>query len=127
LRKKKKLNKNMNWENINQDGLGGRLKQERKYRGFSREEVADKIGISEASIAQIEEESEGIDKSILQDLGAIYNLPIKELLRDDRESPVTDVEVLARATKDLSSKDRKEVLRFADYLSSRQSKSGDND
>lgn len=108
-------NENEEWQE-----LGHRLREERKYRGYSQKEIAELLEISRSSVSLIENGERKINSLELQKLANFYNTTIDKLIeRDEGTQSSREVELVARATEGLSSEDQKEVLRFAEFLRSR--------
>lgn len=106
--------------------IGKRLREERKYRGYSQEEIAEYLGVSRATVSQMENGNRKIKPTELQNLADLYEMPIDVLVEGTMDESNEDVAMLARTTKDLSDEDRREVLRFAQFLKSKE-RSRDND
>lgn len=102
--------------------LGARLKDAREYRGFSQEEVASYLGISRSAISLIETGVRGLDFLELKKLAKLYKCTIEELSGEKNEifGDTESVRLVARATSALTKEDQDEVLRFAQFLSSRK-------
>ena len=102
------------WRNI-----GDRLKQAREYLELTQDEAAKAVGISRPSLSQIENGHRKVDAVELAKFASLYGRSV-EVLTGASPAPVPeDVQHLARATKDLSDKDKKELLQFAEYLQAR--------
>lgn len=100
------------------NSLGERLKAAREYRGLSQDEVARYIGVSRSAISLMESGGRSVRASELSKLAALYKTTM-ESLTGQSTSDAESVGLVARAAADLSEKDRKEVLRFAEFLRSR--------
>lgn len=109
--------------------LGARLKDAREYRGYSQQEVADCLDISRSSVSLIENGQRKINSLELQKLADFYDTSVDGLIEGPpEENDVSEeVEMVARAAQDLTPEDRQEVLRFANFLRSRQSRSDEDD
>lgn len=105
--------------------LGARLKEAREYRGYSQEEIAKYLGIPRSAISLIETGDRRTDVLELRRLATLYGCAVGELTGEDGETSHTDevdpstVQLVARATAKLSKEDISEVLRFAQFLQSR--------
>jgi transcriptional regulator with XRE-family HTH domain len=101
--------------------LGNRLRTSRDYLGFSQDEVASHLGISRSALSNIESGQRKVDALELKRLAALYQRPIAYFTGDviAEASMPADVEHLARQAKELSSKDREELTRFAMFLGTR--------
>ena len=102
--------------------LSERLKEAREYRGFSQEEVARHLGVPRSAISLIESGSRRVSAAELSRLAKLFQTTMESLAGHDHEAPEPDsVRMVTRATAGLSATDRKEVLRFAEFLRSRRS------
>ena len=107
--------------------LGERLQEERKYRGYSQKEIADFLGISRSSISLIEGGDRKINSIELQKLADFYGTTVDSLLDSSPGSGQNDeIDLIARKAEDLSSEDRKEVLRFAEFFISQKTGEEEN-
>ena len=108
-------NRKDEWED-----LGDRLKKAREFRGYSQQQIAEILDISRTAVSQIENGERKIDSIELQQLADFYNTSIDKLVGESSDDEnIEEIELLTRATKELSSEDRKEVLRFAEFLRSK--------
>lgn len=103
--------------------LGTRLKESREYRGYSQEEIARHLEVSRSAISQMESGNRRVEALELQKLSALYRCSMDELTGG--ANVYTSVQMVARAAKGLSEKDRNEVIRFARFLQSRSRNGGD--
>lgn len=111
----------MNDEHSTRDTLSARLKEAREYCGFSQEEVARHLGVPRTAISHIENGSRRVSALELPRLAKLYQTSMESLTGQDQESPAPEsVRMVARAAADLSETDRAEVLRFVQFLRSRQ-------
>ena len=103
--------------------LGARLKEARKYAGFSQEEVARYLDVPRSAISLIESGTRRLDILELRRLAELFECSSDELTSE--ESPVygesQSIRMLARAAEELAPEDRTEVLRFAQFLRSKNS------
>lgn len=111
----------MNDEHTTHDTLAARLKEAREYCGFSQEEVAHHLSVPRTAISHIESGSRRVSALELPRLAKLYQTSMESLTGQDQEGPEPEsVRMVARATADLSETDRAEVLRFVQFLRSRQ-------
>lgn len=96
--------------------LGRRLREAREYLGLSQEQVADHLGIPRPSVSTIEGGKRRISFLELKSLAALYRRPLSYF--SDEETPAADetTDALFRTTQELSTTDREQVLRFAQFL-----------
>lgn len=97
--------------------LGLRLKEAREYRGLSQDDVAQNIGVSRSAISLMESGGRNVSAIELGRLAKLYKVTMESLAGHD--SSDESVRMMARATATLSEEDRKEVLRFAEFLRAR--------
>jgi transcriptional regulator with XRE-family HTH domain len=104
--------------------LGERLRQAREYLGFSQEEVATYMGISRSALSLMESGQRKVDALELKKLAGLYKRPVAYFTGEDAKEPSfsADVKHLARKFSKLSSDDREELSRFADFLRVRKQK-----
>lgn len=95
--------------------LAQRLRAAREYLGLSQEFVSQHTGISRTSISAIENGKRRVEALELNALAALYKRPMTYFLSGALEEPRT-VHAIAREAMDLTERDRKEVLHFAQFL-----------
>ncbi len=97
--------------------LGDRLRHSREYLGLSQSEVAAVLGISRPAISQIEAGRRKVSTLELAKLARLFGRPYEYFLGEVPE-PVEDEtsQALFRAARDLTDDDRRQVLRFAEFL-----------
>ena len=98
--------------------LRTRLKELREYLNLSQLFVAEQTGLSRTAIADIERGARKVDSLELQRFAKLYRHPVSYFLEDEPTSPQSDVAAaaLARATSALTEEDKREVLRYAEFL-----------
>lgn len=102
--------------------LSARLKEAREYCGFTQEEVAAHLGLPRTAISLMENGARRVEALELQRLAKLYQTTMESLTGSHQESLEPEsIRLLARAATDLSANDRKQVLRFAQFLQSRKS------
>ena len=106
-----------------QERLGMRLKEAREYFGLSQESVADQLNIPRASISALETGKRKVSGLELKQLARLYRQPVAYFLGEEDAVPQGQPKdealiALFRTTKDLTSEDRQQVLRFAQFLQS---------
>jgi transcriptional regulator with XRE-family HTH domain len=103
--------------------LAERLRLAREYLTLSQDEVAKAVGIPRAAISLIESGQRRVDVLELKKFAVVYDRPISYFTGEEQNSRMPEeVEHLARAVKKLSSKDREELTRFAEFLQSKAAK-----
>jgi len=100
--------------------LAARLKEARDYLGLSQEEVAQVLGVPRSAISLFEKGERRVDALELKRLAQVYQRPLDYFTGNEVQSELsTDVFHLARAASALTTKDREELLRFAEFLQSK--------
>jgi transcriptional regulator with XRE-family HTH domain len=100
--------------------LGERLKQAREYLELSQDEVAKKLDVPRTAISLIESGQRRVDAIELRKFAQLYQRPVSYFTGEVVTSQLhEDVEHLARTATKLSDRDRQELTRFAEFLSSR--------
>lgn len=106
--------------NLDRAQLGERLKQARDYLDLSQDEVAKKLDIPRSAVSLIESGQRKVDAIELRRFAQLYQRPVSYFTGEVVSAAIPeDVEHLARAAKNLSNRDRQELARFAEFLSSR--------
>ncbi|MEA2582591.1 MAG: hypothetical protein QOF33_676 [Thermomicrobiales bacterium] len=103
--------------------LGQRLREARTYLGLSQEFVAEQLRVPRASVSAMESGKRKVTGIEIKRLSALYKRPVTYFLEpDDARSEIgTSVpdetsRALFRTTRDLTTQDREQVLRFAQFL-----------
>ena len=106
--------------------LGERLREARKYLGLKQEEVAAYLKIGRTALTDIESGQRRVEAIELSRLARLYRQSIGYFTGEDEASAnlPADVAHLARRVANLSTEDREELARFADYLRSRSKAAG---
>lgn len=101
--------------------LGNRLRDARKYLGLKQDEVASYLKIPRTALTDIENGQRRVEAIELTRLAKLYRQSVAHFTGEDEASASLppDVAHLARRVADLSSEDRAELGRFAEYLRSR--------
>lgn len=100
--------------------LGERLREAREYVGVTQDEVAKHLGVPRSALSNIEAGQRKVDALELRTLAKLYQRPTTWFTGEEQviEQPALSKEVahLARAAASLSSQDREQLARFADFL-----------
>ena len=101
--------------------LGDRLREARKYLGLKQEEVAAYLKIPRTALTDIENGQRRVEAIELPRLARLYRQSVAYFTGEDEASASlpADVAHLARRVAALSTEDRAELSRFAEYLRSR--------
>ena len=104
--------------------LGERLREAREYLGFSQEEAATFLGVPRSALSLMETGQRKVDALELKKLAGLYKRPVGYFTGEEAEdvSFGADITHLARKVSELSSEDREELGRFADFLRARKQK-----
>lgn len=87
--------------NVNYIAIGHRIKEKRKETGLTQKELAQKVGLSEASISKYEHgKVEDVTHNMLIKFAEVLNVPISWLLGID-ETPQTPLPSLSAEEKHL--------------------------
>jgi transcriptional regulator with XRE-family HTH domain len=103
--------------------LGDRLREARKYLGLKQDEVATYLKIPRTALTDIESGQRRVEAIELIRLAKLYRQSVGYFTGEDEASASlpADVAHLARRVADLSTDDRAELSRFAEYLRARSS------
>jgi transcriptional regulator with XRE-family HTH domain len=101
--------------------LGERLRAAREYVGLKQDDVARHLAVPRSALSHIEAGQRKVDALELARMAKLYQRPVSWFTGEQNISPELPQEVahLARAAAALSSQDRQELARFADFLKSR--------
>lgn len=103
--------------------LGERLRGAREYLGFSQDQVATFLGVSRSALSLMESGQRKVDALELKKLAGLYKRSVGYFTGEEEDASIgADVKHLARKVSDLSSEDREELARFADFLRARKEK-----
>jgi transcriptional regulator with XRE-family HTH domain len=94
----------------------------REYVGLKQHEVAQHLGIPRSALSNIEAGLRKVTALELARLARLYQRPVSWFTGDDvivKDELPAEIAHVARAAASLSSLDRAELARFADFLKSR--------
>jgi transcriptional regulator with XRE-family HTH domain len=106
-------------KNEDSELLRQRLREVREYLNLTQQFVSEKTGIARTAIAEIESGKRRVESTELKKLARLYRHPVAFFLGEDEQSTSPDAPILnalARATGELTEEDRREVLRYAQFL-----------
>lgn len=109
------------------NSIGNTLKEVRKNLSFTLREVEELTGISNAYLSQLENDKiKNPSVNILSKLSSVYRVPLKQLLikaniieKDKSKKEDNNLDFAQRVAfraEDLSDDEKKEVLRYLDYI-----------
>jgi transcriptional regulator with XRE-family HTH domain len=102
--------------------LGERLRVAREYVGLKQDDVARHLSIPRSALSHIEAGQRKVDALELTRMAKLYHRPVSWFTGDENPPEAElpeEVAHVARAAASLSSQDRQELARFADFLKSR--------
>jgi len=100
--------------------IGDRLRKAREYLELKQEEAAEAVGLSRSALSLVENGRRKVDAVELARFAQVYRQSIQALTGATETPPLPEsVQALARAANELSAEDRKELLRFAEFLQTR--------
>lgn len=99
--------------------LGERLRQAREYLGLSQQEVSELLGVSRPAVTQMEAGRRKVSTLELREFARLYRRPYEWLVGETAEQTQDDyvTQALYRTTRELSDRDRAQLLNFAQFLS----------
>lgn len=104
--------------------IGDRLRQAREYLELKQEEASAAVGLSRSALSLVENGRRKVDAVELARFAEVYGQSIEALTGVAETKPLPEsVQALARAATELSSEDRAELLRFAEFLQLRAPRS----
>jgi len=97
--------------------LGERLRRSREYLGLSQGDVGQHMGLSRPAITNIEAGRRKVSTFELAGLAKLYRQPYEYFLGEVPEAAEDRMtNALFRTARELSDRDRAQVLRFAQFL-----------
>jgi transcriptional regulator with XRE-family HTH domain len=102
--------------------LGERLRIAREYVGLKQDDVARHLAIPRSALSHLEAGQRKVDALELTRMARLYQRPVSWFTGEENPPEVElpdEVAHVARAAASLSSQDRQELARFADFLKSR--------
>ena len=99
--------------------LGAKLKEAREYIGMKQEEVAVHLDIPRTAVSESENGKRSISAIELKKLARLYQRDVGWFTGDETPETSSDVAYIARTAEELSSNDRQELQRFAEFLSAK--------
>jgi transcriptional regulator with XRE-family HTH domain len=110
--------------------LGEKLRIAREYLGLKQDEVAQRLEIQRTALSNIEAGQRKVEALELARLAKLYQRPVSWFTGEEtvENSFTEEIAHVARAAASLSTQDREELARFADFLKSRaRAKASGND
>lgn len=104
--------------------IGERLRRAREYLELKQEDAALAVGMSRSALSLAENGRRKVDAVELSRFAGVYGQSIEALTGVTEATPLPEsVQALARAATELSTEDRAELLRFAEFLQLRAPRS----
>lgn len=115
-------------DEIERRQLGEKLRQAREYVGYSQDEVAAVLRLPRTAITNVESGQRKVEAIELKRLAELYRRSVAYFTGETEAADAlpADVAHLARQVAKLSSRDREELGRFADFLRQRSAPSDDD-
>ena len=112
-------------EDVERRRLGGVLRDARKYLGLKQEDVAAHLKIPRTALSDIENGQRRVEALELTRLAKLYGQQLSYFTGEDASAAAlpADVAHIARQAASLSTQDREELGRFAEYLQARSQSS----
>lgn len=98
---------------MDQIKIGALLKELRKERKLTQEEIAGKFGVSQRSVSRWENGNTMPDISILIELADFYDVDLREILKGERkaENMDADLKETLEMVSDYTNEEKKEIAR----------------
>ena len=108
-------------EDAERKQLAGRLRNARKYLGLKQEDVAGHLKVPRTALSDIENGQRRVEAMELMRLAKLYGQQVSYFTGEDASAAAlpADVVHIARQVASLSTRDREELGRFAEYLYAR--------
>ena len=108
-------------EDAERKQLGRRLRNARKYLGLKQKDVAGHLKIPRTALSDIENGQRRVEALELTRLAKLYGQQVSYFTGEDVSATAlpADVVHIARQAASLSTQDREELGRFAEYLQAR--------
>ena len=104
--------------------VGKKIKSLRERRGWSQQELADRLGYeSDTAIHLIEKGKRGLSIEKLKKVALIFEVSTAGLIGEDAKRNRIDTIASLRADKDLDEEDVKKISSYIDFIK-RESKNG---
>ena len=104
--------------------IGEKIRAAREMAHMSQKELAEKVGFESATaLSLIESGDRKISVDVLQRLADTLHLDLNYFL-GKKEEIAGSVKVALRSDKELSTRDKEEILKFIDFIKSNKKKDG---
>ena len=104
---------------MNQIQIGNFLKELRREKGITQEELAEKLGVSGRTISRWETGSNMPDISLLVEIAEFFDVSIPEIIKGERKSENMQEEIkeVAKTMSDYASAEKEKLLKSIRYMS----------
>ena len=104
---------------MNQIQIGAFLKELRRKKGITQEDLAEKLGVSGRTISRWETGSNMPDISLLVEIAEFFDVSIPEIIKGERKSENMQEEVkeVAKTMSDYASAEKEKLLKSIRYMS----------
>ena len=104
---------------MDQKKTGYFLKELRKEKGFTQEQVAEKLGVSARTISRWETATYMPDISMLVDIAEMYDVDVREIIDGERrkENMNSEVKEVAEKMADYSAMEKKNMMKWIRFMS----------
>lgn len=100
-----------------QGDVGKKIKSLRKRKGWSQQELADKLGYeSDTAIHLIEKGKRGLSIEKLKKVALVFEVSTSGLIGEDTDTKKINTITSLRADKDLDEEDIKKISSFIDFI-----------
>ena len=96
--------------------MGSKLREAREYLELTQQEVAQVLGLPRSAISLIETGERRLETLELKQLAELYGRPISDFTEERTLEQAPEIRMLMRKAEAMSEQDRKEIVRFADWL-----------
>lgn len=96
--------------------MGSKLREAREYLELTQQEVAQVLGLPRSAISLIEKGERRLETLELKQLAELYGRPISDFTEERTLEQAPEIRMLMRKAEAMSEQDRKEIVRFADWL-----------
>ncbi len=93
---------------MNKKTLGQFIAELRKEKGFTQRELSEMLGVSDKTISHWERDESSPDISILPELSAIFGITVDELLRREKNSPLSDTVIYPQSENSMKERENSE-------------------
>lgn len=104
---------------MNKKTLGQFIAELRKEKGFTQRELSEMLGVSDKTISHWERDESSPDISILPELSAIFGITVDELLRREKNSPLSDTVIYPQSENSMKESENSEKSHKEETLEDR--------